>query len=358
MTVYFLVYGIMALSYVSLKWTNHQNDKADIYLCIISFLLLTIMFGLRHPSMGVDLGASISSGYIGTFEFISNMTWTDVLSLTPVLNYEAGYVIYNKIISTIFNEPQFFLFVTSLICVAPIIITIYYRSTNVILSVFIYMGLPSFLITFSGLRQAIALGICFFSILFVQKREFWKFVLLIALAWTFHSSAAIFLIAYPLYNIKLNKSNRYITILAIPIIYLLRYPLFNVFSKLFQEKAVATETGAIMLLVFFCLIYIFCMIFMDHDDAEQNGYMNLFLVACACQVFGSVHMLAIRVGYYFMIVLVLLLPLLVRKMKIRNNVRITNVVMSVFFVVYGLHSIYSATWARSYPYHWFWESIL
>jgi len=62
-------------------------------------------------------------------------------------------------------------------------------------------------------------------------------------------------------------------------------------------------------------------------------------------------------SWFFMIAVILLLPIGLSTMRNKNDSKIIKLLMSIFFVAYGMYSIYVASWAESYPYHFFWEVI-
>lgn len=355
MTIYYCIYallGITALWCSNFAIKEKNGRKA---VCFIAFLALFLMFALRHQSMGVDLAYWSNYGYLGRFDEIAEISWSKIFNVT-VSHYERGYIIFNKLISFLNNNRQFFLGSCAFCTLLPIIYVIYKKSVSPFQSIVIYMGLPVFLLSYSGLRQALAIGLCTLSLIFIQNKKPLKFVLLVLLAATFHKTSMIFLIAYPIYHLKLTQRLRWISVAIIPVVYILRYQLFAIFSKLFKENAVADDTGAVTLFMVFTLVYIFCIIYSDNSD-EQNGLMNLFFMACVCQAFGDVYNTAMRVGYYFMVFLMLLLPLVIKGLDVKVDKPVFSAIITVCFVAFGLYSIYSSTWARVYPYYFFWQSL-
>ena len=67
---------------------------------------------------------------------------------------------------------------------------------------YVTLGLYTFMV--QGLRQAIAMSICLFSIEFVKKRKFIPFFLVVFLASTYHKTAIVFAVIYFLYGIKMD----------------------------------------------------------------------------------------------------------------------------------------------------------
>ena len=114
------------------------------------------------------------------------------------MNFERGFIIYNKLVGFLGTDRQMFLFVTAAVSIVPIMYYLSKNSKNMLLSIIIYLGLPVFLLCFSGLRHAIAIGITSLSMIYIKEKSLVKFILLVLLASTFHFTAIVFLIAYPI----------------------------------------------------------------------------------------------------------------------------------------------------------------
>ena len=171
MTVYFGVYALLFLLHCYQTFSNRTKEKRKRSTAFACFLILFFLMALRHPSMGRDLGNEISEGYLYSFHRIASMSWTKVFNLKEFLNYEKGYIVLNKILASISTEVQFFLGAVALISLVPVYIVVAKRSRSPIISTVVYMGLPVFLLLFSGLRQCIAIAICFCSILLIEKKR-------------------------------------------------------------------------------------------------------------------------------------------------------------------------------------------
>lgn len=355
MLVYFTAYGIISVLTLILTVKNVNKKSINKTVAITSFIIFVLILGLRHPTMGIDLGYGRENGYISSFEKLSKKTWGEIFSLESFYNYEYGYILFNKLVGSIWANTQFFLFICAFVSLVPVFYVIYKNSDNTFMSIVVMLGFPSFLMLFSGLRQAISIGLCVLALKYIQDKKIIKFIITVVVAGLFHSSAYVFLIAYPLYNIKFSSNARWFSVMLLPIIYVLKDMLFAIFSKLFKDNASTEETGALTLFLVFCLVYVFCIILYD-GSKKQNGLLNLFFFACCCQACGSVNNLAVRVTYYFMTALIFLLPDTMKKAKIDVKERsLLSIVIYFAFIIFGLYSLYTATWPESYPYYFFWE---
>ena len=358
MQIYFLGYTILfVFAGLARSLKRKDESKYNKALFVVSSIVVVLILGLRHPSMGNDLRYQSPNGYLGAFDHIISYPWSSILYL-KIMNFERGFIIYNKLVGFLGTDRQMFLFVTAVVSVAPIMYYLSKNSKNMLLSIIIYLGLPVFLLCFSGLRQAIAIGITSLSMIYIKEKSLVKFVLLVMLASTFHFTAVVFLMAYPMYHIKANDKWDVISIISIPVVYVLRVPLFDIISKLLKNNAKTTETGALTLFIIFALIYI-GLVILNKKRNRPGGYINIFYLACLCQAFAGVYYTAMRVGYYFMIALAIGLPDILQDMKSEREgdrtYKISYCVVVIIFIIYGLYAIKTSSWAMAYPYKFFWN---
>ena len=357
MAVYYWIY-LMLFFADTFFGQMHKNDreKQKSFFCIFAFVLLFLLFALRHQSMGIDLGYfGQKLGYLNSFDLLNTYSWKEIFNLDGWLNYEQGYIFLNKLVGTIVNDRQIFLGVCSFISLFPVFLYIRKKSTLPFLSVVIYMGLPVFLMQYSGLRQNIAIAITILSMKFVEEKKILCFLLMVLLASQFHASSVIFLIAYPMYHIKLNSIWKGVFTIIIPVVYLFRFQLFQILSKVFKDEAVTRDTGALTLFLVFVAVYIYLVIFNKDSDEKQNGMINLFYIACVCQAFGGIYDTAMRMGYYFMPYLMIAIPNTITKNKDKQEYQSNYVLVLLAFLVYGLFAIRTSTWSMAYPYYFYWE---
>lgn len=364
MAIYYAAYAIICLVALIMQRATNSDKRKNGVICAFGFLIFFLILALRHWSMGVDLGyySMGESGYIYSFEVLNKYSWADIIKLKEYLNYERGYIIFNKLLGSIWNEKQFLLGVCAFINISVTGVFIYKRSKLPLMSWIVFLGLPSFLMFFSGLRQAIAISITMIAARWIEKKKIVPFVLTVLLAWTFHSSAIVFLLAYPLYYVRLTDLQKLVFAMCIPVVYVLKAPLFTVMSKLFKDNAVIESTGAgTLFIVFFC-VYMFLIVSNSYQKKDQNGYINLFYMSCICQAFGGVYSTAIRVGYYFMVYLAIALPNTIYDFKQtgrstgERDFMLCYTLIFIAFLMFGLYSIKNGSWSCTNPYVFFWQT--
>ncbi len=358
MAIYYSIYAVISITAFGV--INKDLDVKRKRICFVAFILLFLMLALRHEYMGIDLGYGRANGYLDSFDKISNYSLIEAFTKSH-LNYEHGYTAFNKLLSMIWNDRRILLVASAFMSIFPPMLLVRKKSSEPFLSIIIFIALPVFMMFYSGLRQSIAIGITVLASFFIQKKKPIQFVLLVLLAWTFHASSILFLVAYPMYFLKQNDKWKLAMVLSIPVLFLLRTPLFMVLSRLVKEEVAVSDTGAFTLFVIFYLIYIIMLIMNNRKNIGDTGYINLFYIACFCQIFSGLHNLAMRAGYYFMIYLIIALPNMIMEMPTNtrndeNGKKLFYGAVLVAFIIFGLYSIYTSTWARAYPYHFMWET--
>lgn len=363
MTIYYILYAIMTVIAIIVQYISKDLKYRSRIICSFGFILVFLILALRHWSMGVDLGyyAVEEVGYIPSFAKLNEYSWGEILKMKEYLNYERGYIIFNKLVGSINNNKQFFLGVCAFINISVVAVYIHKKSKLPLLSWIIFLGLPVSLMFFSGLRQSVAISITMLSMYWIEKKKPIPFILTILLAWLFHKSAILFLIAYPMYYVNLTDLQKLIFALLIPVVFVLKGPLFAVLSKILKDNAEAETTGAGTLFIIFTAIYIALLLLNNYHNKKQNELINLFYIACLCQAFGGLYPLAMRVGYYFMPYLAIALPNTIYEFRTgngrrgRNEFIISYMVIFAAFLLFGLYSKKYATWAYTNPYVFFWE---
>lgn len=334
-----------------------KKEKVKTNEAIWVTLAILLLIALRHPSMGNDLGYTSSYGYLASFKNLAQKQWVDILRMNSYLNYEKGYIVFNKIVSYISDDYQCLLITCAILSIIPIGFIIYKYSNDQVFSWIIYLGLPCFLMSYSGLRQSIAIGFCCFSLYFVERKKLIGFIIVIAIATSFHYTAFLAVLLYPLFWLKLDQKKRFIVTIIPFVVFVFKKPLFLYLYRILKDKEqVVEENGAITLFLVFVGIYLFCNCFLNENDKIASGFLNIFLVACCCQAFGGIYMLAQRVGFYFMIPITISLSNTVDSIDDNKTKTVFKLFIAFIFIAYGLYAIKTSTWARAFPYHFFWSS--
>jgi len=304
-----------------------RRNKLKAQLFLASVVVLTFVAGLRWET-GVDwLVYTEMFGYaptLGTPNFFSQFPSLDV-----------GYWLLMSIIKTLGGGIQL-VFLTiaiasfTFLCKALKTYTPYKN-----ISLLLYFCMVFFVLDMSGIRQALALNIFFYSIQYIKSRNFKKYLLFTLLAFSFHWSSLIFLPIYFILNRRLSTRTGVIFFMVCVFIAIFQVQWFGyllgtisniVGDELYlriqfytQDSVFAAQRtiglGAI------ALICIFLPLCLYREKLEKqypyfNIYFNLFLLQ-ALVVFALFEFVEIsgRLVFYFSLSTIIVLPYLIHLLK-------------------------------------------
>ena len=104
--IFFFLFLYLIL--VGLLVSNEKKISKIILLCLGPVLLQS----LRSPTCGTDVWGN-GYGYYQKFTLIGEIPLSAIFT-TKINSFEQGYVVFNKLISFISDNPQIFLAITSL----------------------------------------------------------------------------------------------------------------------------------------------------------------------------------------------------------------------------------------------------
>ena len=364
MGVFWLLFIYMFL--IASLFHNSGNSKnkrkmETIWIGLGPFLILA----LRSPTCGIDLINETGSGngYYGNFSIIAKSSWSEIF--TPSFfnnNYEIGFLIYNKLVSYISDNPQFFLAFTAIICVGCVGYVIYKYSSNIFLSFIIYICLGQYIFSFSGLRQAIAISLSLLGLSFILERKNWHFFILLLLAISFHTTAIILFAAWPLCRKEMKTSTLIflllLVIVSIPAMKLLLSLVLSIIG-LYSLEAITEGQSITMFLVYYTLLAISIIIKPNYKGNQYKDklfciYRWMILFAVFGQSLGFIDSgYLTRIGYYFSIYFCLYLPELFYGLNREFQKVIYPLIVLLFVAFFYLTT--SDGYLDVVPYSFYWE---
>lgn len=348
------VFMYVALLLIHLISSNFKNKEQRLFQAISCFLLLWLIQGLRHETIGVDSATS----YRPYFELVS-ADWNSIFDLSDTYtNFEIGYIILNKFFKVaISTEPQLFILFTSFLALFPVAFVFYKYSTNIILSFTIFASFVVYYFGFSGVRQAIAIGICTLCIHFIIQRNVKVYIPLVLLASTIHTSAILFLPAYWLYNYITLDFKRLVIVMigAFILSFSLKSVVTFMITILFGGErylnAINTETvPSYNLMLLFLALLIFTYISKNEMVVKLR---SLMIAVVMFQLLGLISTFATRLCYYYLASFSLAIPLAITSSNMSNkkSIEFAIAILSLSFFMYAN----SGGYLEVTPYKFFWE---
>ncbi len=357
MGVFFVLLLVPLLfQHIAIKGCYIDYQKRNNAALAFFFFLLTLLIMLRHEDVGND-----TRNYIHYFHKFSRIEWRRL----GKENMEVGFVVFNKLISMFTKQPQVYLAVAAVTASVMIYPTYKRLCTDASLTIVLFCIMSTFVMMFSGIRQILAIGIGFIAYEYTREKKLIGFVLMVLLAMTVHISAFMLAFMYPLYHAKITKKWLYVVVPALAVVFVFNGPIFSVLTAIIgrftKYEGGVTSTGAYTMLILFAFFAVFAFVIPDESqlDAETIGLRNILLLALAIQMFVPLHALAMRMNYYYIIFIPLLLPKIIEcRSKRWNQVALLGRhVMVGFFLVYFFFSAFRGGALTVFPYHFFWETI-
>lgn len=348
MYIYFIIFLIIfSSSFIFRKDELNNNIILRRNYCIGVTIVLILLSGLRHESIGLD-----TPMYKLIWETINessnSIIETDAeLGFYYLMKYLKHYIGY-----------QGFLLVVALFSIVPVSFIIYKYSRNVIISFLLFYSSISFhVLEFAAERQAIAFGIIMIAFHFIMKRKLIYYLICIGVAFFFHRSCVIFLPSYWLYNLRLdNNTIKYWgVVLAVSFVFSRGLFLFlNSFWRmeygLYEEGAGGERFFALL-----CLIVIIGL----NQPGKINNYETIrvplivFAISPLLWPILNTNPALYRLQYYFDFFIALYIPNFLSVLEKNNKWRYLLITISGFMMLYIVFVM--RTTNAYYPYKFFWE---
>lgn len=302
---------------------KNNRTRIKIFFCLIIIIQLILILGLRDKNLGRDL-----VNYRPFFEQCIKYR-TKIFKFS---RFETGYIWLNIIIGNISRDFNVFLFVVAMLSLIPIGYIICKYSKNVFLSFIIYLAFDFYSFLFSGLRQGISFGIVFFSYKYIREKKPIRFIVCVIIASLFHKSAIVFLPAYILSKININKKViiNYFIIMCITFIF--RTSIMRFFIEFFYDNYSVVTSDSYTYLLCSIVILIFGIVFYKQvlkENKLASSYYIFIMVGILFLVFTSVGTNMLRISNYYYMFIILFIPEVLSKI----NDKMLSFIMSYFIVI-------------------------
>lgn len=304
-----LVYNInLIIVYVSalisrLFKVNIYTKLVSYFFIIISFCSIFIISGYRYY-VGTDY-----STYQNIFNTIKTTNKDDSIT-------EIGYYILNKIIYGINQNPQMIFIVTSSIILGLIFFTIIKQCSRYELALYLFITMFHFYASLNVIRQYIAIAITFFAVKYIFEKNFFRYLILVLLASTFHITSIIMI---PIYFIVIRKMDirEYIYGAIIGLILLVGFEkLLILATDIFPRYEGYTESvlftyGSTSGVIIYGVIFLCILIYKDRLielDNRNSVYINFIFLSVLVGILTTKGVLFARIAGFFNIYAILIIP--------------------------------------------------
>lgn len=321
---------------------------------LVVFLLLLFLMGMRHYSVGTDTMTYVE-------EFWGTSTDGSLLRLLTSTT-EPLYNLTLWICKQFTSNYTWFLIVFSFPVAWGFTFLVKRYSDDYLISVLLFIVLGILGFCMAGMRQAVALGITMWGYNFAKEKKLIKFLLCVFVAYGFHNSALVYLLAYILVNkVNIKRITSYWIIAGICFVLgVVRNPIVLNLAQIMMidERFDGYTQGGnsslnytmfiiqAVLLLFSCLYMKRKQILKNEDNCKL---LTLSFVGLYFQAFTPIVGEFFRVSMYFSVYQCILIPNIIREIENRKTKYIAyfgilTVGFLYIFLIQGTATSYIPFW--------------
>lgn len=356
MSVYYVTISFSAFfSFLAAKSDNlglskdrHRNTLTLLLLALSAFILI-FTGGLRYY-VGTDYGAY----YQGIDTYGGNLKESLANIDEPVLPIIA------TIVGWFTSDGAYFVFICGALTYSLILITQFKNTDCFVFATLLFIFVGNWHGPFNGVRQFLAAAIVFAGHRLILNKKFWKYALVVFIAFCVHRSSIIMIIPYFLYRNRISFRNVALLLIGTYIVARNYDTIFSLVGLLkdsemsMDDYAYYGRAVNILRVMVACAPAIVCLILYSSKDIslEESFYINALLVNAAAMLATSNSTYLARLGIYTNIVT----PLALSKLLKFKNYSIEMAVkfgVIFFYVIYWYIEVSSSGSLNNF--RWIWE---
>lgn len=301
-------------TYFAQRQFNKNRKIYGILFSIIAILIPSIMAGVRDLNVGRDIGVYVTPT-------IENALNNSIFNFLESSTTEIGFSIMIYVITFFGGNVHFSLFVIQLVTITCIYLFAYKKRDKLQMWFVILIYLLSwYCISYTMMRQSIAVAIIILSTVFFERKKYLKTLLLFLIAMSFHITAILGILVYfimYLYSGKFTKrTTSLITIIILiclliatlfykELLYFLTNIInilpdrFYIYSIKYTAGRLYTNYSELLYKLFWIASSIFYMMKMRKVRSNANLNFLLLLIDFATFIVSWKIVNIGRAGYYF-----------------------------------------------------------
>lgn len=281
----------------------YDNKVRRRQVLIMGFALF-LFAALRSYTVGID----VENYYYPMYESGAGKSlreWCESNSYR-----DPGFYIMVGLLQAVHLNPQALLAVVGAFVAFGFSYFTYHEKGNALLFFMMFIGFRLFPFTLSGLRQAMAMSFIFIAYIKLKEGKELPYIFLTLIAATFHISALLFLLAYPITLVR----KTYIILIVVLGISLVNYltggavatkvaSLFfnDRFSGYLSRSQDMAFDGSATLFIYLVIYFISLLFYrkMEHDDGSFYRDFNVLTLGIFFSILGQSMDNVFRIAYYF-----------------------------------------------------------
>lgn len=333
--LYLLLAGLQRPLFYRKNISEEQIFEKSKYLALCC-LEIIVLAGVRGYTVGVD-----TSVYLSAIDHYSAMKPLELIraKLVSPFKFEAGYFALNKLCILLGMNKTHFLFTVAIIVYVPLYCTICEHSSSPYISILAYFAFGYFSYSLGIFRQMIAMSILLCGWNCVVERKLFNYLLIVAFATLFHTTALIGIALYFVYGCRWKYL---VWLLPVTELFLLIYArsvvefafsLFPRFTNYLNGKY-DVSGGTYLNLIFQNLILIIWCILNYKNKKEEKSVVESSLVLAIClQTLGYSMGLFGRLVSYYSIYTIFAIPDILSRLDKKSQIICKPVVVMALLLM-------------------------
>ena len=315
--------------------------------------MLPLIIALSIPPALLGDSSTDHETYETTYRYISRLPSLDIDNPIEIItgkieDQEMGFVFLERLLSLLGITSVGFFFIVALASNA-LFVSSYYRFKNPIIIILLFLASVQFLQEPNLVRQILAVAIIFYSLRYVEDKNWKMYLLFLFLGYMIHHSAIICVMFMPLcFEIKAHKYYFWgllaiwsfsllvaSGVMALDLSYLDALIGLSEDYNLYLSDADVVGAGKIKFDYIYNLIIIIALL-LYKDNPKFNIYFYFLVIGAALSNLTLAMPNLYRVGLYFSVTIPVMLPYIIGVAMDNKKYRVPAQVLSVFLLLYYL----------------------
>lgn len=332
------------------------DEERYLIVCCLELILLA---GFRGYTVGADTASNLSAlSYYGNLPALKCLT----ADLVWPYNYEYGYFVLVKLCAFLRVGKTGFLFIVALLIYIPLFRAIKRHSRMPYLSILCYFAFGFFSYSLGILRQMIASSVLLCGWKHIEERHLIKYLLVVAVAMLFHTTAVAGILLYFMYGIGWKRivgwviPAEIVLLVSGRLIAMAMVWLFPQYAS-YVGSQYDTQGGTYLMLVVFNAVLLSCILIRNTQYAKIESLTICALILAICiQCIGYSMGVLGRASRHFSVYLIFAIPNVLSNLRQKIGHRWTFVVIICVVTVLFLFT-YREFNGNKYviPYYTIWD---
>lgn len=327
------VYHWLVVLVLVLALLMHGERKRNLSYILIAAALMYGVYGLRDVyTVGIDTASS----YLHQFESMEETKKEDLSDISDWLGISeddsdkreghSRHFLFEWLMKYGYDwtggDYQLFI---SLICLFIMIVFAHFvfrHSPSPVQSILLYFGLLFFTFNISALKQSIAMSFILLAMDAVIDRKLLRFLILTAIASTFHFPALVFLPAYWIAGMKPGRSYLILLAAAFLVTYLMRDQMVEWMTDTYETTITDTGRNFLANKVIIMIVILVAAVVIRPPTSEDHAYSTFLLlvgIAAVIQTFSSYNNTFERLADYYFQVSVVFIPMVFEDVNFKRR---------------------------------------